>query len=495
MSFLYNLNDSFDYQFESKYRTTADYYYIEKLLIPPFKHYCYNRNYNCFIKKPTLSNWSELDNINVFPVYDEKLPEVAKIPIIDDLVSGESVIGNACSVIGPFNEIEYSTNIRFINPNIKAPKEDPQHIKSIFRTYFKKQLNVYSTYASSTYNSGNLLSTKYDKEKDLTSPTCVDLFLRVDEKVPYDAIGGSMVNNADEKIERITYGSENYKEISAKLKVLREKFNHRGMSYNLMGAVEVPLTDLETYPILGPNSIEHKPFKRLHIISWYVTGTYLNVSEDRITCRLLPFTFRIAFRRTMIAKTKKNKKEIDTDSMEEIDCNIECEDVIPGYMFVECAEALKKYYGTMYSYQDRYISPLFEKAKYGEKGTVPEGLTPIQAMFLEGLSISTGKYEKPKELWQIFGNLEPQQDIWYSLSDLKEKRTISEPLKEFIRLSSIRLYLESIVDKSKASINSSPPNKKIITCIPKTDQESDEKQKRNSDCDDCLEEPKRPRFQ
>lgn len=458
MSHLYNINDSVDYQFKSKYKYTERPYYAERMLAP-------HQTIEVLRGKPDYKDYpinSYACGNLVFPIYNDKLPEVEEIPIIDDEVFKNEERKDrleASVLLGPFNEIEYSTNVRFIDPNIKCPKESPDYIKSIFRTYFKKRLNLY------TNDKHEILSTKYNVEKNLIHPIKTDLFLRIDEKVSPDEIGGSMVNNYED-IERITYGSEEDKKITAKLKVLKQQFNHKRRSYTLMGAIETTLKDLETYPILGPGSIKHNPFKRLHIVSWCVAGVYV-MDNDAVRY----FKFRISFRRTMIAKN--NKKQIDTNSFKVIDCNIECEDRIPGKVFVECTDALIKYYRSMYNYQQRYISPLFEHIPF-TKTSLKTNLTDEQFEFLKSLSVRDESF-----------------DVRYELNDegsdlMKSKRygIISSPLKEFIRLSAIRLYLESIDDKSKASIRANPTNEELITRITDDNEKTDEKEEKSNVTDD-----------
>jgi hypothetical protein len=458
MSHLYNINDSIDYQFKSTYKYTEKPYYAKRMLEP-------HQTIEVLRGKPNYKDYpinSYACGNLVFPIYNDKLPEVEEIPIIDDAVFKNEEHKDrleASVVLGPFNEIEYSTNVRFIDPNIKCPKESPDYIKSIFRTYFKKRLNLY------TNDKHDILSTKYNVEKNLIHPIETDLFLRIDEKVSPDEIGGSMVNNC-ENIERITYGSEEDKKITAKLKVLKQQFNHKRRSYTLMGAIETSLKDLETYPILGPGSIKHNPFKRLHIVSWRVIGIYV-MDNNATRC----FKFRISFRRTMIAKN--NKKQIDTNSFKEIDCNIECEDRIPGKAFAECTDALIKYYRSMYYHQNRYVSPLFERTKF-KNTSLKTNLTDEQFEFLESLSVLD---ESSDVRYELHGE-------GYDLMKSKRYGIISSSLKEFIRLSAIRLYLESIDDKSKASIRTNPPNEELITRITDDNKKTDEKEEKSNVTDD-----------
>lgn len=393
------------------------------------------------IRKPTLKEdynkklrSSSLLLSSVFNEYIGKYDIVNRIPVIDQLFINASETIKPFTVLGGVcNEIEYSGNIIFIGANVKLPKEDsrPGYIIMKIRTYFKKNLTLY------TNDAENILSTRYDYDRSITNNMYVDFFLRIDENIPYG-----------EDTHQTIYGPLNAdKTCTAKIKVVRKRFNYNNATYTLMGAIETELNDLITLPIYGPKSVCHVPFKRLKIIYWYLRGKYV----DGFTGCSRNLVFRIAFRFTLIAKSGDDNADDDDDTVTvtdgKVQCNVECEDLILGYQFVECHNALMKFYRYQYKIQHGNITPLFEQASYNLKEIANE-LTVHQLNFLNSLEHIRADYKEEEE---------EEEDATENGNE-----QISSQLVEFMRMSAIRLYLEQIPDKQIALAYANPLNDNLI---------------------------------
>lgn len=381
-----------------------------------------NGSLDDLIRKPVLKDKLPSPTMMVSNEYTTRLDEVNRIPVIDQLfvdhMNSETI--KSPVVLGLCNEIEYSGNILFVDADVKLPKQDvrPGFINMKIRTYFKKNLTLYTNDAKS------ILSTRYDHDRGVINGMGVDFFLRVDENIPHG-----------EDKHLACYGPLNaYKSCTAKIKVVRKRFNHNNATYTLMGAIETELNDLITLPIYGPKSVCHIPFKRLNIIYWYLRGKYV----DSFTGCKRNLVFRIAFRYTLIAKSD--------DSLyngRRIQCNIECEDSILGYQFVECHDALMKFYQHQYVVQCSKISPLFERS-CNLKDNIGNRLTENQLIFLNSLQHIHSGYKED--------------------ADTNGNEQISSQLVEFMRMSAIRLYLEQIPDKQLAVAYANPLNENLIKC-------------------------------
>ncbi|ATY70211.1 GrBNV gp43-like protein [Tomelloso virus] len=214
---------------------------------------------------------------------------------------------------GRFNEIEYSANIKFKNVIIPASVGT----KSKIRYYINDFVDLY-------YNDEQV-STEYFENSTLEVGT---LCTRLDYLV------------SDGSLDLIT----------SKLKLVRSKFNYDGVTYSLTGSIEIDFPEMKEKLLGQPTPIKYS--KKRQFIYWNLS---LILDEDE-------YIFRIAFR------------NLHRDNVE---CNIECEDLINGGNFILCFDLLSKYYKRQYIAQNSYIYPLADLDPLSMK------LTPEQREILK----------------------------------------------------------------------------------------------------------------
>lgn len=235
---------------------------------------------------------SDVNHPNIRYIYNDKHPEChTLVPTVDDLLDKVPTARR----FAPFNEVEYSANIKF--KNVKFIKSKYVYEKERF--YINDTIKLFQNqhYASTVY---------FDNSIEVDG----DIYIRFDYIPEF--------NGTDV--------------VTSKLKVAKSKFNYYGVTYSLTAAIEIEFPELNSAMKTLPKPSSYS--RRRQFIYWTVT---LMVDS-------LIYKFRVAFRQL------KNDDNYE--------CNIECEDPISGSDFIECFDLLSKYYKRQYILQDKVISPV-----------------------------------------------------------------------------------------------------------------------------------------
>lgn len=219
-------------------------------------------------RQPNTNSYENL--ANVIRVYKKK-PSTNIVSIYELMHHNPNA-----KVFGNFNEIEYSTNVKFFNVKIKTDA------KRIRRCIYNDQIEVYFNEL--------IMSTKYfpnSKQMD------ANIFTRID-----------CANNG-----------QNPTDITAKLKVCTKAFNWNNATYKLTAAIEVSLKE---YPAVGMSN----PSKSRVFFFW-------NIQMEHEKNK---YTFRIAFRQD--AKLIGTDNYVCNIECEDLICAahfVECSDLLTRY--------------------------------------------------------------------------------------------------------------------------------------------------------------------
>lgn len=247
---------------------------------------------------------SEVNHPNIRYVYDSTKPECTTyIPSLQDLL-----IRRPCSKkFMPFNEVEYSANIKF--RNLKIDKSS-NYVYEMERFYINDTIPLFCD--------ASRVSTEH-----------------FENCTPFNA----------EINTRLDYEEGLLTLVTSKLKVLKTNFNYCKVTYALTAAIEIEFPELKYALINLPQPSKLKYTKRKKFIFWRVS-----LMVDSII-----YKFNIAF----------------MQSSKGYDCNIECEDPISGSIFIECFDFLSKYYKRQYIIQDKTIFPIVEDMDYNKIKLTP----------------------------------------------------------------------------------------------------------------------------
>ncbi|ATZ81575.1 GrBNV_gp43-like protein [Drosophila innubila nudivirus] len=244
---------------------------------------------------------------------------INQIPTIDTLLLNKNMTVD-CSRFGYLNEVEYSANIKCVD--LRFPYDDSRILMKI-RYYFENLQTIFIN--------ENQISTDYlicDNNNDNGDDDDYD---GGDNHI--DSVVSNCSSFRANVVTRLDYENGALSEVTAKFKVVTEKFIYDNCRYSLTGSIEVPMDELKT------ESMPIKYSRKRYFRYWNIS---LNVPKY-----IKPFIFRIAFR---------NEKSCD-DSIQT--CNIECEDLINGVEFIKCFDLLFKYYKHMYKMQNHLMTPEF----------------------------------------------------------------------------------------------------------------------------------------
>jgi len=235
---------------------------------------------------------------------------INQIPTIDTLLLNKNMTVD-CSRFGYLNEVEYSANIKCVD--LRFPCDDSRILMKI-RYYFEDLQTIFVN--------ENQISTDY--------LICDN---GGDDDDEFDSFASNCSRFRANVVTRLDYENGDLSEVTAKFKVVTEKFIYDNCRYSLTGSIEVPMDELKT------ESMPIKYSRKRYFRYWNMSLNLPNYKK--------PFIFRIAFR---------NEKSCD-DSLQT--CNIECEDAINGVEFIKCFDLLFKYYKHMYKMQNHLMTPEF----------------------------------------------------------------------------------------------------------------------------------------
>ncbi|AYP97915.1 GrBNV gp43-like protein-like protein [Mauternbach virus] len=346
---------------------------------------------------------SEISGFSRVNKSNDLIEYINQIPTIDTLLLNKNMTGNY-SHFGYLNEVEYSANIKCVD--LRFPDDDFRILKKL-RYYFENMQILYID--------GKKISTDYlecepkDSDRHKAIPTN-------DDEVGND---GDVEDNADGEetvyiphkdatcssiqvnvVTRLDYENDKLSEVTAKLKVVNEKFIYDGCRYSLTGSIEVPLDEFK---------IDRMPlvfYRKRYFCYWYMSLHVPNYME--------PFIFRIAFR---------NEKSYDCSVQT---CNIECENMINGVEFIKCFDLLFKYYKHMYRVQDHLMTPEFlNKNDMDDELFIPE-LNDEQVEILKTIKYTTD-YIGAENV---------------TIPDKKNERIVSSDMAAFVKYVCFNAYLQ-----------------------------------------------------
>lgn len=209
-------------------------------------------------------------------------------------------------VFGQLNEVEYSSNAKFDNTVIYVNEEQRDRVNSMVRYYYQTVTTLYVNTANS-----RIQSKCRDPYNDVPVPCTVTVRFDYD---PMDAIQP--------------------RQVTAKLKIVKTKFNFVGSTFNLTGAVEVPIHTLHP----ARNTLQLYTNSR-QVYYWY--------------CCVNNTLFRVAFRENLMLKQPSTFYKDRNYTL-----NIECEDdTVEPLDFVIGYNLLFKYYKAQYMTTHGVIMP------------------------------------------------------------------------------------------------------------------------------------------
>lgn len=346
-----------------------------------------------------LSNIYSHSALNVYTNYRAK--DHGAPVTIPDFNTLKSDGGTSTSIWGEPNEIEYSANILFRDLKLDVEKKFHGDILHKVRRYYEMPVDIF-------YNDERISNKPFEDANISTYP----IVLRVDTH-----IGGLLAQV-----------------VTSKLKIAQTKFAWADCSYKLTAALEIPSNDVNIK--LNDFSV---PTKTREFTYWALR-LHTPDSNGR------SYVFRIAFRRNLNKLKPKtlddtkymltNNSTIDERRKFKVDmhkfgydyeCNIECEDYISGSEFIECFDAIFKYYKWQYENCNRTIQPICLKFK---TATNLDDLTTRQIATLDTL----------------------EHVSWFDVENTDEQSSnVPKNMAEFIKYLGVYAYL----------VNSQNPNEII----------------------------------
>lgn len=233
---------------------------------------------------------------------------------------------------GRLNEVEYSSSAKFhnvyIDRNLDRLMDTAIQINTYVRYYFENDQMLY-------VNDTEILNKCINADTDIPLP-CTTI-LRLDYTIEaLNSIAGNDNDDVDALVMRPTSAT-------AKLKLVKQKFNYSGSTYKLAGAIEA-----DVHNIL-PSIESLKTYSKCrYIYYWYV---HIN-----------GFQYRVAFRENI----KHHEQESNLRHQHKqhhpyyttYDFNVECEDAaISPIEFIVAYNLLFKYYKTQYIMNHGVVRP------------------------------------------------------------------------------------------------------------------------------------------
>lgn len=225
------------------------------------------------------------------------------MPTMDRIYSESPIL----RALGQLNEIEYSSNAKFKNTLICVHDEQNARVQSMVRYYFE----MFETVYVNTSNS-RIMNKCNDLDADVPIPCSI--VMRID----YDPRDGVTARPT---------------QVTAKLKVIKRRFNYADSTFKLSGSIEVPV-----YSIDATRASLCDYTNCRHIYYWY--------------CFVNGVKYRVAFRENLM-QTGKSEGQYTNYIL-----NIECEDeTVDPLDFVIVYNLLFKYYKAQYMATDGVIKP------------------------------------------------------------------------------------------------------------------------------------------
>jgi hypothetical protein len=184
-----------------------------------------------------------------------------------------------------------------------------------------------------------------------------EVLLRID----YDIKNDDSITNSDND-------NTTKADVTAKIRIVRKKFNYKNQTFVLTGAIEVPVN------LILPKN-QGRPTRYFQIRDftyWFVT----------LMVNGAPHTFRIAFRRDVILDDNHQQRQYENNKYE---CNIECESFIAPSQFVLCFDLLYKYY--RHCFEHSANSPNIVPLMSNEETEKIQGLNNTQKEILKTIQL------------------------------------------------------------------------------------------------------------
>jgi hypothetical protein len=314
--------------------------------------------------------------------------EGSQLPLFDISQSG--------NIFGKLNEIEYSANIVFRDAPTFPPIENG--VCENVREYFSTDMELFMDLEK--------ISNAYF---DCSISKQFNVVFRIDR----ERKKGKDANTVNDDTEKISKSS-------VKVKVFKEVFVCRGVKASLTGSVELPYNDIslerkQNDRFEGSSSSPPSPLpsqllpingnKRLRIVYWNVIFTH---SERR-------YVFKVAFRfhEFMSAGSK-------------VLCNIECESMISGEMFMIIFHLLYSYYKQQFDRFNGFIHPTHPEFRIVET----KGISDFQ-----------------RKLAETYTHCEYLQD-----EDVDKLKGSSDYMHQFIKFLGMKSFMEYVPDSPEADV-------------------------------------------